>query len=240
MTAVGPAGAVAGGGFMAAAGGLWALMAPMLPIIAVIALVAGAIALLVIHWDTLSEVAGKAVDWIGDKLEAFRLAAGLAWDWITDKVSGFVDFLTGVPGRIGEVFSGMWDGIVGGAKGAFNFLAQSWNRTVGAFGFTVPAWIPGLGGRRFDMPDMPMLAEGGSITRSGFAIVGEKGPEVRWLNRGEAISPIGDGGPVGGRGGGGGPTLIFERGAFSGSVTTTRDFAYELRDILENMPRGRG
>jgi outer membrane murein-binding lipoprotein Lpp len=258
MGLAGPAGAVAGGGFAAAAGGLWALMAPMLPIIAVIALVVGAVYLLVTHWDTLKNAAaaawdfitnavGTAVEWLVALFTNFtpvglllkhwdtiKAGAGAAWDWIADKVGGVVDWFTSIPGRIGDAFGGMWDGVIGGAKAAFNFMASAWNQGPGAIAFTVPAWIPVIGGKRFDMPDMPMLAEGGQITGSGFAIVGERGPEVRWLNKGEAISPIG--GSSGG-GGAGGAGLVVNNYAPIGGVG---DFARELKRVWDDRGYGGG
>ncbi|MDP9357187.1 MAG: hypothetical protein M3R02_18255 [Chloroflexota bacterium] len=76
-----------------------------------------------------------------------------------------------------------------------------------------------------------MLAEGGRILGSGYAIVGERGPEVRWLNRGETISPITDG--PGGRG----PAVVIEQVVIEGTMIAERDAAYRLGDlIVERFP----
>jgi TP901 family phage tail tape measure protein len=37
-------------------------------------------------------------------------------------------------------------------KTVFNGIASAWNNTVGKISFTLPKWIPGLGGKGFDMP----------------------------------------------------------------------------------------
>lgn len=68
--------------------------------------------------------------------------------------------------------------LVGVFKAVFNGLASAWNNTVGKFNFTVPSWVPGLGGKGFDMPNIPMLADGGIVTGPTLALIGEAGPEA--------------------------------------------------------------
>jgi hypothetical protein len=38
--------------------------------------------------------------------------------------------------------------------------------------------VPGLGGKGFDVPDIPMLAAGGIVTGPTLAMIGEAGPEA--------------------------------------------------------------
>ena len=63
-------------------------------------------------------------------------------------------------------------------KTAFNGIATAWNKTVGKLSFTVPGWVPGIGGKGFDVPDIPMLAAGGIVTGPTLAMIGERGPEA--------------------------------------------------------------
>jgi hypothetical protein len=56
--------------------------------------------------------------------------------------------------------------------------------------FKFPDWVPGLGGKSFDVPNIPMLAEGGIVTGPTLAMVGEKGSE--------AIIPLSKMGGMGG------------------------------------------
>jgi ElaB/YqjD/DUF883 family membrane-anchored ribosome-binding protein len=63
-------------------------------------------------------------------------------------------------------------------KSVFNGIASAWNNTVGKVKFTVPGWVPGIGGKGFDMPDIPMLANGGIVTGPTLAMIGEAGPEA--------------------------------------------------------------
>jgi hypothetical protein len=58
-------------------------------------------------------------------------------------------------------------------KAAFRAVASLWNNTVGALSFKVPSWVPGIGGKGFDVPNIPMLAEGGIVTGPTLAMIGE-------------------------------------------------------------------
>jgi hypothetical protein len=63
-------------------------------------------------------------------------------------------------------------------KTVFNGIASIWNNTVGKISFEIPKWVPGLGGKGFDMPNIPMLANGGIVTGPTLAMIGERGPEA--------------------------------------------------------------
>jgi hypothetical protein len=63
-------------------------------------------------------------------------------------------------------------------KSIFNGIASLWNNTIGKLSFTFPSWVPGLGGKGFSVPNIPMLAEGGIVTGPTLAMIGEAGPEA--------------------------------------------------------------
>ena len=63
-------------------------------------------------------------------------------------------------------------------KGAFNSIARLWNNTIGKLEFDIPDWVPGVGGKGFSVPNIPMLAQGGIVTSPTLAIIGEAGPEA--------------------------------------------------------------
>jgi len=44
--------------------------------------------------------------------------------------------------------------------------------------FKIPSWVPGLGGKGFDVPNIPELANGGLVMQPTLALVGEAGPEA--------------------------------------------------------------
>ena len=63
-------------------------------------------------------------------------------------------------------------------KSIFNGIASLWNNTIGRLSFSFPSWVPGLGGKGFSVPNIPMLAEGGIVTGPTLAMIGEAGPEA--------------------------------------------------------------
>ena len=64
-------------------------------------------------------------------------------------------------------------------KTIFNGIAKLWNNTVGKLSFKVPSWVPGIGGKGFDIPNIPMLAAGGIVANGAtLAMIGEAGPEA--------------------------------------------------------------
>jgi len=82
------------------------------------------------------------------------------------------------------------DAIYGAFKTVFNAVASIWNNTIGKLSFKVPSWVPVIGGKGFDVPDIPMLAEGGIVTGPTLAMIGEAGPE--------AVIPLSKAGAMGG------------------------------------------
>jgi hypothetical protein len=76
------------------------------------------------------------------------------------------------------------------AKTIFNGIARVWNNTFGKLSFSVPDWVPGIGGKGFDVPNIPMLAEGGIVNSPTLALIGESGPE--------AVIPLSKMGQMGG------------------------------------------
>ena len=101
------------------------------------------------------------------KFEGFRNIVDSVFSFIKSAVSGGFDF-----------FKGYLDFVLGIYKGIFNGVAKIWNNTVGKLSFKVPGWVPGLGGKGFDVPNIPMLAEGGIVNSPTLAMIGEKGPEA--------------------------------------------------------------
>jgi hypothetical protein len=95
--------------------------------------------------------------------------------------------------------------MLGVVRAVFNGIATAWNNTVGKLKFTVPGWVPGIGGKGFDMPDIPMLANGGIVTGPTLAMIGEAGPE--------AVIPLDRMGSMGG-----GDVNIYVQGADPNAV----------------------
>jgi hypothetical protein len=84
--------------------------------------------------------------------------------------------------------------ILGIYKTIFNTIASLWNNSIGKLSFKFPSFVPGLGGKGFDVPNIPMLAAGGIVTSPTLAMIGEAGPE--------AVVPLSRAGEFGMGGGG--------------------------------------
>jgi phage-related protein len=102
-----------------------------------------------------------------NKSETFRNAVNAMFNGIKTAITASVDFIKGYLNTVMTFY-----------KTIFNGIATAWNSTVGKLSFRAPDWIPGIGGRGFDVPDIPMLASGGIVTRPTMAILGEAGPEA--------------------------------------------------------------
>jgi hypothetical protein len=95
-------------------------------------------------------------------------------------------------------------------KAAFRAVAGLWNNTVGKLSFTVPSWVPGFGGKGFDVPDIPVLGDGGIVTSAQLAVIGEAGPE--------AVIPLSKLGSMGFGGGGGANITVNVNGGDPNSI----------------------
>lgn len=77
-----------------------------------------------------------------------------------------------------DLIKGYLNGVMAFYKAIFNGIASLWNNTIGKLSFSVPDWVPGIGGKGFSVPKIPMLAEGGIVTGPTLAMIGERGPEA--------------------------------------------------------------
>jgi hypothetical protein len=102
------------------------------------------------------------------KFDGFRAVVDSVFRFITSAVSGSIDLI-----------KGYFSTVLGFYKTIFNGIASLWNNTVGKLSFKVPGWVPGFGGKGFEVPNIPMLAEGGIVTSPTLALIGEgAGPEA--------------------------------------------------------------
>lgn len=161
-------------------------------------------------WDNVLyptiQALASAFTWVKDRIgENFALVRAIisgAADFIQDRWDKTIAFFREAPGKIGGFFSKIGDTITNVFKGAFNGVARMWNDSVGKLSFTIPdiVGVPNRG-ETFSFPKIPMLAEGGIVTKPTLAMVGE-GPES------EAVIPLSKlDAMLSGRGGGKGQTI---------------------------------
>jgi hypothetical protein len=113
------------------------------------------------------------------------VAIGVAIVAAYKKFEPFRDIVDSIGKALKAAFTGTVDALktavnayLGIYKGIFNAIAKAWNNTIGKLSFKVPSWVPGLGGKGFDVPNIPELADGGIVTRPTLAMIGEAGPEA--------------------------------------------------------------
>jgi len=111
------------------------------------------------------------------KFEGVRKIVDNVFGFLKDVVMGSIDIITTYVQTVLGVY-----------KTIFNTIAKLWNNTIGKLSFEFPSWVPGLGGKGFSVPNIPMLGDGGIVSSPTLAMIGERGPEaVIPLNRAGAM-----------------------------------------------------
>jgi len=115
----------------------------------------------------------KVLDWIVEHMPQIEKTFSVVFGTIGKVVGTVVDIIGGVLNAI--------DKVIGAAQRAWDWLKKVFGG--GGKATYTPAPTP--------TPDMPALASGGDILRSGWALVGERGPELAWLPTGAQVRPLG-------------------------------------------------
>lgn len=138
----------------ASAASTWLVNAAMAasPIVWVVAGIVALIAIVVLlyhNWDKV--VAGWNKGW-----SMVKSGASAVWDWLKK-----------IPGWISDAFGKIGDYVAAPFKAGFNAVARAWNNTVGQLSWTVPDWVPGIGGATVAAKKLPTFHSGG-IVPGGF------------------------------------------------------------------------
>ena len=80
--------------------------------------------------------------------------------------------------NVTNIFGTIWGGIVGLVKAPINAVISLINSAIGAINsisVTIPDWVPLVGGQTFgfNIPQIPMLATGGTVEEPMLAVVGD-------------------------------------------------------------------
>lgn len=118
-------------------------------IVGVVALVA-AIVLLATHWSQVTKIGTDA--WNG--LKGAWSAAG---SWFKGIGSDIAGVFTGLPSKLATAGKDVANVLTWPIRSAFNALADVYDDSIGKLHITVPSWVPGIGGKGFDMPQMPHI-----------------------------------------------------------------------------------
>jgi hypothetical protein len=156
----------------------WALNIAMeanpigLIIIAIVALIA--IIVLIATKTTWFQTAWK-VAWEGIKIAAGAVKdffVNTVWHNGLEKAFNFIgtgitkvkDWFASIPSKLSSTFGGLFNIIVSPFKAAFNFVSDIWNNTIGRLSWTVPTWVPFIGGDTISAPKLPHFHAGGVVT----------------------------------------------------------------------------
>jgi phage-related protein len=139
-------------------------------------------------FNVVKNAVSSAASWVASKVSAIiGTASRLA--------SGFVERLSGLPGKVAGIFRGLGSTIVdtikGGVSAVFNAAKglgkavwdgiKSGVKSVAGAGLKIVSKVPGMGWLG--------QASGGVMTRPGLSWVGERGPELVALPRGATTFP---------------------------------------------------
>jgi hypothetical protein len=97
-----------------------------------------------------------------NKFEGFRKVADAVFGALKAGVKVAVDFVSSYL----NTMLGVWTRII-------NAIANVWNSTLGGLSFSIPDWVPGIGGKGFTIPEMGTIGGGGS-SASLAAVGGDK------------------------------------------------------------------
>ncbi len=178
--------------------------------------------------DLIKEVYNKFLTFVKD---TFKKGWETAWNGIKTFFGSFKTDIDTLVGGIKTIFDGLvsfitgvftgnwrraWEGVVNvfgtifnGLKALFtapiNFIIDGINTFLrGMNKIKIPDWVPGVGGKGFNISEIPRLAKGGVIDSPTIAMVGEAGKEVvmplenntGWIN--DLASKISENGGGGG------------------------------------------
>jgi phage-related protein len=176
-------------------------------------------------WNFMKQVgawfAGPFVNFFKQAFNNIVTSVKIVVSAVQKSWNDFLGFFKAIPGKISSIAKGMWNGITNSFKAAVNFLISGWNALDFGIHIHIPSWVPGIGGKGFDIndiiPDIPMLAGGGVVkARNGgtLAVLGEGGHD-------EAVVPLD------GSHGMGGPVINVY---VQGSIRSDRDLIQLIRD----------
>jgi hypothetical protein len=138
-----------------------------------------------VTWGGIKAAASAVGSWFSDTL--WPKIRG-AWEAITGAGKKAYEWMKALPGRVASAFSGIGEAIARPFRSAFNAVARAWNSTVGSLSWTVPDWIPGIGGNHISAPRLSTFHSGGRVP-------GMPGQEVPIMAlAGEQVSAAGTGG----------------------------------------------
>jgi phage-related protein len=149
-----------------------------------------------------------------------------------------LSFLPKIFNNISDIFTDVFGSMVKGFKWFVNIIIKGVNtliRGINKLNIKIPKWLGG-GEIGFNIREIPLLAEGGEIEKSGMAIVGEAGAELVNMKAGATVTPLNEDNMLGG----GGDIFIEKNQFIIREDADIEKVARELNQLIIRERRGLG
>ena len=145
--------------------------------------------------QALTPVIQIVAELFGNALATAVNSAKAVIDGFLSILQGIITFVTGVfSGNwkqawegVKQIFSGVMESLKAVVKAPINFIISAINTLIGGLNkVKIPDWVPGVGGKGINIPQIPMLARGSRNAPDTF-IAGERGPELITNGKGRTV-----------------------------------------------------
>jgi len=107
-------------------------------------------------WEVIWGGVKTYFDWVVGNYKAAIGMMAAAGSWLLEQVKK-------IPAGIAAYFSGLFSVITWPFRTAFNAVARMWNATIGRLSWTVPSWVPFIGGNTISAPRLSTFHTGGTV-----------------------------------------------------------------------------
>lgn len=116
-------------------------------------------------WNAIKVAAGAVASFFVDTV--WHNGIEKAFNNIVAGIGIVKGWFTSIPGLISSAFGGLFNIITAPFRMAFNFVADAWNNTIGRLSWTIPSWVPIVGGNSISAPKLPKFHSGGVVDGPG-------------------------------------------------------------------------
>jgi len=116
---------------------------------------------LIPYYQKLWEVVQVVWDNVSSKISTAWAVISTVFENIKNGIATVWGFFQTAKDIISTVFTNIADAISGPFKTAFNFISDAWNNTVGNLSWSIPDWVPIIGGNKIEAPKLPRFESGG-------------------------------------------------------------------------------
>lgn len=142
-------------------------------------------------WTT---VWGGITNFVKTQWESIKAAvsAGLTalWSMLSPALTTMKTAFTAMWEAFGNGAKAAWEGAKSIITSSINWIIEKINKLIGGINAIASKGAGVLGIKAAQIPTIPALAKGGTVTGSGTVMVGERGPEFLNLPRGASVTPL--------------------------------------------------